>query len=165
MRWWHSRWSDLLAPLGQAGFDLVRAEYGVVSSEIRGSGRTLVKALALLLVGLFALFWAIGAIALVLVEIGSLWLPRWVAALGVFGLFLLVGLIFAIVARRSLRHIERPTETVRRRMQEHRDWWDRRIAAMGPASQSPRDARRPTQPSNEHDEHAGAAPESFDDRS
>ncbi|MCP4201345.1 MAG: hypothetical protein GY769_05350 [bacterium] len=129
---WHSRWSDLLAPLGQAGLDLARAEYDVVSSEIRTSGRTLVRALLLLLIGMFALFWAVGVVALVLVEVGSLWLPRWGAALGVLGLFLLVGLIFAVVARRRLGRIERPTETVRRRLSEHRDWWDRRIAAGGP---------------------------------
>lgn len=152
MRRWHSRWSDLLAPLGQAGLDLARAEYGAVSSEIRSSGRSLVKALLLLLIALFASFWAIGAVALVVVEVGSLWLPRWAAALVVLALFLLVGLLFAVVARRRLRRIERPAETVRRRLNEHRDWWDRRIAAAGPQARS------------SYEEQPGPASESHDDR-
>ena len=126
-------WSDVVAAVGQAGLDLVRAEYGVVASDIKSSGRTLVSSLLLLLAGLFALFWAIGALALVLVEVGSLWLPRWGAALAVLALFLLVGLILAIVARRRLRSIELPADTVRRRLDEHRDWWQQRIADTRPA--------------------------------
>ncbi len=155
MRRWHRRWSDLLAALGQAGLDLARAEYDAASSEIRGSGRALAKALLLLLIALFALFWAIGAGALVVVEVGSLWLPRWAAGLVVLALFLLAGLIFAVVARRRLGRIEPPAETVRRRLNEHRDWWDRRIAASGPQRQ---------RSSSTYEEHSGPAPESLDDR-
>ncbi|MFQ5525362.1 MAG: phage holin family protein [Thermoanaerobaculia bacterium] len=127
-----SRWSDVLAPVGQAGLDLVRAEYGVVSSEIRTSSRVLARSLFLLVIGLFALFWAIGALALLLVEVGSLWLPRWGAALSVLSMFVAVGLVFAAIARSRLREIELPTQTVRRRIDEHRDWWEQRIAVVGP---------------------------------
>ncbi len=126
------RWSNLLAPLGQAGIDLIRAEYGVVSSEIRTSGRELVRSLLLLLFGLFAMFWAIGALAHVLLEVGALWLPRWGAALAVLGLFVLVGAVFAGLARKRLRSIEPPTRTVRRRLDEHRDWWEERVASARP---------------------------------
>ncbi len=149
MRRWHSRWSDLLAPLSEAGVDLVRAEYGVVSSEIRASWKTLVKALLVLLIALFALFWAIGAIALVVFEVGALWLPRWGAAAGVFALFLLVGLIFALLARRRMRGIEPPAETVRRRINEHRDWWDRRVTAVRPAGEPRRSSNGPATVSDE----------------
>lgn len=133
MRRRRNRWADLLAPVSQAGLDLVRAEYGVVSTEIKSSGRTLVKSLLLLLVAVFALFWAIGAFALLLVEAGSLWLPRWGAALAVLALFLLLGLALAGAARRRLRSIEPPTQTVRRRLDEHRDWWEQRISAAVPS--------------------------------
>lgn len=162
---WHSRWSGLLVPLSQAGLDLARAEYGVVSSEVRNSGRSLFKAFGLLLVGLFALFWAIGGVALVLVEIGSLWLPRWGAALGVSVLFLLVGLIFAGVARRRLDRIERPTETVRRRLNEHRDWWDQRVAQVGPQRQRPIRSDEPSAPWDGDDDSQLPASEPVDDRS
>jgi len=135
MRQWHSRWSGLLAPLSEAALDLARAEYGVVSGEVRRAARHVAKALFLLLIGLFALFWAIGAVALVVFELGSLWLPRWGAALVDLGIFLALGLLFAVVARRRLRGIEHPVATVRRRLSEHRDWWDRKIVrATAPAS-------------------------------
>ncbi len=151
MRRWRSRWSDLLVPLSEAGLDLVRAEYGVVSSEVRRAARRLAKALLLLLIGLFALFWAIGAVALVVLELGSLWLPRWGAALVDLGLFLVLGLLFAVVARRRLRGIEHPIETVRRRLSEHRDWWDRKIAAASPS--------RPNQPGSRGSPPASAGSE------
>ena len=132
MSLWRSRVSEVLAPLSEAALDLMRAEYGVVSSELRKSGRSLVRALLLLLIGLFALFWAVGAAALVLLEVGSLWLPRWGAALAVVTLFLVVGGLFAALARRRLRRIEWPDATVRRRLTEHREWWDRRVSAYRP---------------------------------
>ncbi len=146
MRRWHRRWSDLLASLSEAAWDLVRAEYGVVSNEIQRAGRSLAKALMLFLIALFALFWAVGAVALVVFEVGALWMPRWGAALVALGLFLVLGLLFAFVARRRLRGIERPAETMRRRLSEHRDWWEEKIAVMppsrprGPGSRSSRDS-------------------------
>lgn len=135
-----NRWSDLLAPLGHAGLDLIRAEYGVVSSEVKSSGRILIRSLLLLAFALFALFWAVGALAQVLLEVGTLWLPRWGAALAVLGLLALLGTVFAFLARRRLRSIEPPARTVKRRLEEHRDWWDQRIAQARP-SRSSRDER------------------------
>jgi len=133
-----SRWSDLLAPLSEAGMALLRAEYGVMSAEVRRAGKGLAKAVLLLLIGLFALFWAIGVSALVMVEVVALWLPRWGAALVALGVFSSLGLLLAAVARRRLRGLERPDETVRRRLSEHREWWDRKIAAGGmPEGNSP----------------------------
>lgn len=129
MRRWFRRWSDVVGPLSEAGWDLARAEYRVVSSEVRHAGRKLVEALVLLAFGLFALFWAIGAVALVVVEVASLWLPRWGAALVALGLFVLVGACLAAVARQRLRSIERPSQTVKRRLDKHREWWDHRIAS------------------------------------
>lgn len=134
------RWLDRLAPVGEAGLELLRAEYGVVSSEIKVSARVLVKSLLLLLVGLFALFWAIGALALVLLEVGALWLPRWAAAGSVLVLFVAAGLIFATVARNRLKSVEPPTRTVRKRLDEHRDWWEDRVARFTPPSRARRRA-------------------------
>lgn len=135
MRRWHSRWSEVLTPLGEAGWQLARAEYRALSSEVRNAGRKLLAALLLLMAALFALFWAIGALALVVFEAASLWLPRWGSSLVVLGLFLLTGAVVALVARRKLRSIEPPAETVKRRMSEHREWWERRIASPRRRSQ------------------------------
>lgn len=141
MNLWRSRWSEVMAPLSQAGMDLVRAEYGVVTSELRGSVRLLIKALVFLLIALFALFWSIGAVAVTLVEVGALWLPRWGAALSVVGLFVLVGLGLAAAARRKLSRIEPPDKIVRRRIEEHREWWDQRISGVGePRKSADRDS-------------------------
>lgn len=126
------RWTDYLAPVGEAGLSLFRAEYDVVTAEIKGSSRTLVRALLLLAIALFVLFWAIGAFAYVLVEIGALYLPRWGAALSVLGLFLVVAVSVALVARRRFRQIDSPAATVRRRIEDHRNWWEHRITALGP---------------------------------
>lgn len=142
-----SHWFDLLTSLGEAGWELARAEVRVVSAEVEQAGRKLVGALLLILVALFALFWAIGVLAMVLTEVAALWLPRWGAALVVLGLFVLVGGILALVARRRVRSIEPPAETVKRRLHEHRGWWDRKIAissrspAGGSAPKSPSEAR------------------------
>ncbi len=122
------RWTSALAPLGQAGVELLRAELGALNSELQGSSRVLVRALLLLAVALFVLFWAIGALAYVLVEVAALWLPRWGAAVSVLGVFLLASWVLVIVARRRLRSVETPLGTVRRRLDEHRNWWERRVA-------------------------------------
>lgn len=140
------RWFDLLAPVGQAGLDLLRAEYGVVSSEIKVSARVLVKSLLLLLTGLFALFWAIGALALLLLEVGALWLPRWAAAASVLGVFVLVGLTLAAIARKRLRTVDAPNRMVRRRLDEHRDWWEERIVGFSPSGRA---RARPRSPSSD----------------
>jgi len=123
-----ARWGDLFAPVGEAGLNLVRAEYGALSSEIKGSGRVLLRAVLLLALGLFLLFWAIGALGYLLVEVGSLYLPRWGAALAVLVFFLLIAAALAVAGRRRLRSIDNPAQTVQRRLRDHRDWWDQRIA-------------------------------------
>ena len=142
------RWADMFAPVGEAGLNLVRAEYGVISSEIKGSGRALLRVFLLLALGLFVVFWAVGAFAYLLVEVGSIYLPRWGATLAVLGLFLLTALILTAVARRRLRAIDNPAQTVQRRLRDHRDWWEHRIAVpgserRGPGSAGPGEEREP----------------------
>lgn len=124
------KWMGLVAPLGQAGLELARAEYGAVSSELKGSGRALGRVLLFFAVALFVLFWAIGAFAYLLVEVAALWLPRWGAAASVLGLFLFACLLLALLARARLRKIDTPVRTLQRRVGEHREWWEQRVAAI-----------------------------------
>lgn len=136
-------WLEALAPLREAAVDLLRAEYGVVSSEVRSAGRSFLKAVLLLLVGLFALFWAIGAVALVVVEVAALWLPRWAAASTALALFVVVGLVLAAIARRKMKAIEPPAQTVKRRFGEHRDWWERKVVDARDSHRRRATAHRP----------------------
>jgi hypothetical protein len=81
----------------------------------------------LFLLALFGLFWALGLLAYISVEVLALWLPRWTAALGVFFLVLVITLVLVGVARQRLRKLEKPASTVRRHVSEHVDWWETRV--------------------------------------
>lgn len=125
---------DRFGALGQAGLELLRAEATLLQSELGGGARRLGGIVLLFAVALFVLFWALGALALSLVEAAALWLPRWGAALAVVALLLLAAAILVAIARRRLARLESPAATVRRRAEEYQEWWERRIA--GGASQT-----------------------------
>jgi cbb3-type cytochrome oxidase subunit 3 len=61
------------------------------------------------------------------IELLALWLPRWGAVLIVLVLLLVVVWILWVLAKKKLRQAERPTETVRRRVTDHLDWWQDRV--------------------------------------
>ena len=127
---------DRFGALGQAAVDLLRAEGEALGSELKGSGRQLLGALLLLVGALFVAFWALGTLVYAAVEAGALWLPRWLAALAVLAVLVLVAAVLLVVARRRLRRLETPAATVRRRADEYRDWWESRIAPPGPTGSS-----------------------------
>ena len=122
-------WSDLLRSLGRAFQDLLRSEVAALSDELAGSGRRLAAVAGLFLLAAFGLFWALGLLTFAAVEAAAMWLPRWAAALSVFGAVLLVAAILAAVAWRRFRRLETPAATIRRRVAEHVDWWETRILA------------------------------------
>ena len=62
------------------------------------------------------------------IEVGTLWLPRWLAALAVLALLALLAAVLVAVARARLRRLESPAATVRRRAGEYQEWWESRIA-------------------------------------
>jgi membrane protein implicated in regulation of membrane protease activity len=119
--------SENIEVLGSAGLDLAKAELFALSEEFRLTGKGLLRVALLVAICLFTLFWAIALLVFLGVEVGALWLPRWMAALIVLGLLLLVVAALVLVARKRWRRLESPGQTVRRRLDEHRDWWRRRI--------------------------------------
>ncbi len=125
-------WLGVLHSLGQAGTDLLRSEMDALGSDLAATGASLARAVGLLLAAAFMIFWAVGALGFFAIELLALWLPRWGAALIVFALLLVVVWILWVLAKRKLREAERPTETVRRRVTDHLDWWQDRV--LGDAS-------------------------------
>lgn len=128
-------WVDHFRSLGSAFLELLRAELAALGQDMGRSGRTLLRAVLLLLVALFVLFWGLGMVAFVGVEVLALWLPRWGAALTVLGSLLLVALALAAVGWWRLRRLELPAATVRRRLEDHREWWQRTVAPLSEAEE------------------------------
>ena len=120
-------WLGVLRSLGQAGTNLLRSEIDALGSDLADSGASLARAVGLFLAAVFVIFWAIGALGFFSIELLALWLPRWGAALIVFVLLLVVVWILWVLAKKKLRQAERPTETIRRRVTDHLDWWQDRV--------------------------------------
>jgi len=120
-------WLGALRSLGQAGTNLLRSEIDALGSDLAASGASLTRAVGLFLAAACVIFWAIGALGFFSIELLALWLPRWGAALIVFVLLLVVVWILWVLAKKKLRQAERPTETIRRRVTDHLDWWQDRV--------------------------------------
>ena len=120
--------SENASALGEAGIGLVKAEAAALSQELKLSGKALFRMGVLLALSLFMLFWALAALLYAGIEIGTIWLPRWASAFTASAILLLFVVIVAAVVRIRVRRLETPLATVRRRLDDHRDWWRRRIA-------------------------------------
>ena len=120
-------WTGLLRSLGQTALGLVRSELAAVREELGESKDRLVKALIILLVSAFFLFWAVGALVFLALEVLALWWPRWGAALAVFVALALLVAILAIWGRSRLRRVGTPVQTIQRRIGDHLDWWHDRV--------------------------------------
>lgn len=120
-------WSGLVREVGRSFLALLRAEIDALVGDFQGSARTLVRALLLAAVAGAVVFWAIGLLIDLAVELLALVLPRWGAAAVVLGVLIVAALVLAIVVRRRFMAIESPADTVRRRVEESRVWWTRRI--------------------------------------
>lgn len=124
-------WVRRVRGVGEAFLDVLRAEVATAAEELGRSGRALVRALALLAAAAGVAFWVIGLLLYFAVELLALVLPRWGAVGVVLGVFVLVALVLALVARAKLRGIEAPTTILQRRLADHRSWWQARVAADG----------------------------------
>ena len=129
-------WSGSLQALGAAFGDLVRAELAALGDDLSRSGKRLGGALLLLASALFVLFWAIGLLVYVAVEVTHQWLPRWAAAAVVLAGVRLLMAVLGAVGWRRLKRLEPPTEMVRRRWTSHRDWWLDQFPAARPGEAS-----------------------------
>lgn len=135
------QWKDLLLSLGESFLEVLGAEAEALKSDLRTSSRRLGVVAALALAAAFLFFWSVGAFGFLLFQVATLWLPGWGAALVVFGFYLLVGLILAAVTRSRWMAIEAPAETIRRRYEEHRTWWEGQLPTgeeIGEARSLPR---------------------------
>jgi hypothetical protein len=122
-------WAAMVREVGEAFLGVVRAEIAALAADLQASRRKLTRALVLLAVAAAVIFWSIAVAVDLAVELVALALPRWGALLLVLALLATLALALATAARSRLREIETPAETLRRRMEESRRWWQSRIEA------------------------------------
>lgn len=116
-------WIEMFRGLGEALLDVLRAEVATLQEDLTRSGRIAGGALALLGAALILLFWIVGLLIFALVAVLHIWLPLWAAALVVLGLFVAVAGILGWLGVRRFKQVENPMQTVRRRVDDHLDWW------------------------------------------
>jgi hypothetical protein len=129
-------WIELFRSLGQALFEVLRAEGQALGEDLRRSGGELLRGLALLGGAAAVGFWTLGVLVLALIAVLAIWLPPWAAALIVTALFAATAGLLAALGWRRLRRLETPAASVRRRVEDHLDWWQTHLLAE-PAVQAP----------------------------
>lgn len=122
-------WIDLIRSLGESLLEVLRAELAALQEDFSRSGRRLGVALGFLGGAAVLLFWLVGLLLFTLIVVLAIWLPLWAAALILLGLFALATGILAALGVRRLREIENPVDNVRRRVDDHIDWWQNSLLA------------------------------------
>lgn len=122
-------WIELFRSLGEALLEVFRAELEALQQDFSRSGRHLGIALGLLGAAAVLLFWTVGLLLFTLVLVLDIWLPLWAAALILLGLFALVTGILGALGARRIRQVENPVDNVKRRMDDHIDWWQHSLLA------------------------------------
>jgi hypothetical protein len=122
-------WLGLLRSVHGSYLSVLRAEAAALGDDLTGSARRLGVALLLFFFAAGLALFALGALAFAAIAGLSLLLPAWAAALVVTALLLIGAGGVALVARRRLRAIEGPGAAVRRRLADHREWWEGRVTA------------------------------------
>jgi hypothetical protein len=122
-------WIELFRSLGEALLEVFRAELDAIQQDLGRSGRHFGVALGLLGAAAVLLFWTVGLLLFTLALVLDIWLPLWAAALILLGLFALVTGILAWLGVRRIRQVENPVDNVRRRMDDHIDWWQHSLLA------------------------------------
>jgi len=120
-------WIDLLRSVGDSLLGVAEAEAAALKGDLKSSGRQLAVVGALAGAAAFVFFWVVGAAGFVLFQVLTIWLPRWGAAAIVLIVFLGLAGTLAMLTRRKLQAIEWPGETVRRHVEDHRDWWQSQV--------------------------------------
>jgi len=122
-------WIELFRSLGQALLEVLRAEAEALGEDLRRSGAELLRGLALLGGAAAVAFWTLGVLVLALIAVLAIWLPLWAATLIVAALFAGTTGVLAALGWRRLRRLETPAASVRRRVEDHLDWWQSRLLA------------------------------------
>src|SRR5258707_1722230 len=78
-------WIELFRSLGQALFEVVRAEAEALGEDFRRSGVRLLRGVALLGGAAAVGFWTLGLLLFALIAVLMIWLQPWAAALIVAG--------------------------------------------------------------------------------
>lgn len=119
-----SSWVELFQSLKEAFIGVVQAEVDSLRVDFELSTRRLVRAVGLAAAAIFVIFWAIGVVVFLLIQVASLWLPPWAASLVVLALLVIACVALVAAARASLQQIEPPKAMIRRHIQESMDWWE-----------------------------------------
>jgi len=125
-----SGWIDLFRSLGESLLEVLRAEAATLQDDLQRSGRHFGVALAFFGGAVVLLFWMVGLLLFALIALLNIWLQLWAAALIVLALFVAGIAILASLGMRRLRQVENPMETVRRRVDEHLDWWQHSLLSQ-----------------------------------
>jgi hypothetical protein len=130
-------WIELFRSLGQALFEVLRAEGEALGEDLRRSGSRLLKGLILFGAAAAIGFWTTAVLVLALIAVAAIRLPLWAAALVVAALFGAAAGLLALLGWRQLRQLESPAASIRRRVQDHLDWWEHRLLAEPGAAAVP----------------------------
>jgi hypothetical protein len=125
-----SGWIDLFRSLGESLLEVLRAEVATLQDDLQRSGRHFGVALAFFGGAVVLLFWMIGLLLFTLIALLNIWLQLWAAALIVLALFVMAIAILGWLGMRRLRQVENPMQTVRRRVDEHLDWWQHSLLSQ-----------------------------------
>lgn len=123
-------WIDLLRSLGQALLDVLRAEAAALGVDLRRSAVHLGRGAALASGAAAVMFWTLGIAVLALIALLAIWLPVWGATLVALGVFAGAAGLLAWLAWRQLRQLTNPLADLKRRIDDHLDWWQNRLLAM-----------------------------------
>lgn len=116
-------WSEAFHALGSAILGLLKAELEALEKELARSGKNLGLGVGLLAAAAAFGFWTLGIATYFLIHLLAIWLELWAASLIVTLVFAAVVAGLAFVGLRKLRKLENPVTTVRRRVEDHVDWW------------------------------------------
>ena len=120
-------WLSLLRGARASLLDVIRAEIDAIGKDLTTSAKRLGTALLLLFFALGVALFALGALAFAAIAALALVVPPWAAALIVCGILLLISSLLLTLGMRGLRDLESPAETVKRRVNNHVDWWRFRV--------------------------------------
>jgi len=115
-------WLATIRALGESFLEVLRAELGAFTADLRASRAFAVRGAKIIVAGLMVAFWCVGVFVLSAVALLAERLGLWQAAALVATVLLLLALVLGLWARSTLRQVQAPTETARRHVQDHVDW-------------------------------------------
>lgn len=123
-------WIEMFRSLGEALLEVWRAELDTLQEDFGRSGRYLGVALAFLGAAAVLGFWVVGLLLFALVALLHIWLPWWGASLIVLALFTAAAATLVLMGVNRIKKVESPVATVRRRVDNHLDWWQHGLLAQ-----------------------------------